>query len=114
MIEAGAILVAQGRPVCRRDAARASPRSGSDPTRPMSVSMIALLVHSTAVPAASRRFLCAALHGPVDAQTQALQEAGRIILRETDLTCDEVKDLLALSYGCLCDGSTPQGTVGRE
>ena len=103
MIKADAIPSA---PQCRRDAARASPRSGSDLARPMSVSMIAVLIHSTAVPAAARRFLYAAFHGPVHAQTQATQEAGRIILRETSLTCDEVKDLLALSYGCLCDGST--------
>ena len=107
MSAADAIPIAQGRPLCRRVEARVSARSASDPAHPISVSMIALLVHSSAVPAAARRFLHAALHGPVEAQTQAKQEAGRIILRETDLTCVEVKDLLALTSGCLCDGSTP-------
>lgn len=65
--------------------------------------MAALLVHSEAVPERVRDALRAASLAPPERREAEVESAGRILYRETDLDCGEVRELLDLSYEGTCD-----------
>jgi hypothetical protein len=62
----------------------------------MGLSIAPLLIHDDAVPPAAREALKAATSGPVERRTAALESAARVLYRETDLDCGEVRDLIGL------------------
>ncbi|HEV8245357.1 MAG TPA: hypothetical protein VGP93_06305 [Polyangiaceae bacterium] len=61
-----------------------------------------LLIHSDAVPAEARARLQAGSLGPPEQREEELEVAARVLYRETDLECGEVRDLVGLpsSAGC--------------
>lgn len=65
----------------------------------MSFSMAPLLVHSDAVPVAAKEALRAAFAVPVRERGDALERAARVLHRETDLDCPDVRELFGLSPG---------------
>ena len=67
----------------------------------MGLSIAALLIHHEAVPAEARAALKVASFGPHERREAALASAASVIYRETDLDCNEVRDLIGLSpEGC--------------
>ena len=65
----------------------------------MSFSMASLLVHDDRVPAPARAAVSAALAAPPSLRRGLLESAARILHRETDLPCADVRELFALSGG---------------
>jgi hypothetical protein len=68
----------------------------------MPFTLAPLLVHSDATPPQAREALRAATLGPPERRAAELASAGRILFRETELDCGEVRDILGLDadYGC--------------
>ena len=60
-------------------------------------SMASLLLHEVAVPGPVRLAVKAAIDGPISERTARLRSAAQLLYRETDLPCDDVKELLDLS-----------------
>jgi hypothetical protein len=69
----------------------------------MSFSMASLLIHSEGVSPAARSELKAALDAPEESRAERLLSAARILHRETELECDEVRELVDLSPCGTCD-----------
>jgi hypothetical protein len=70
----------------------------------MGFTMIPLLIHSDSVPQAARDALRLANAAPPETRAVALENAARVLYRETDLECGEVRDLVGLpnTNGCHC------------
>lgn len=69
----------------------------------MSFSMASLLLHSDGVPPAARNSLRAALSAPAAERADALLSAARILHRETELECEDVRELVDLSPCGSCE-----------
>lgn len=69
----------------------------------MGFSVAPLLIHSNAVPEGARAALREATSGPTERREAALQSAARILFRETDLDCGEVRDLVGLPQDETCE-----------
>jgi hypothetical protein len=65
--------------------------------------MASLLIHSDGVPRAARLQLKAALDAPEGSRAEKLLSAARILHRETELECDEVRELVDLAPCGTCD-----------
>jgi hypothetical protein len=65
----------------------------------MAFSLAPLLLHHEAVPAAARDALRAATIAPPESRDLALEEAARVLYRETDLECSDVRELVGLVDG---------------
>ena len=65
----------------------------------MALSMAPLLIHNDAVPARAREALQAAQLAAPEQKNAALEDAARILHRETSLDCSEARDLLGLPPG---------------
>jgi hypothetical protein len=65
----------------------------------MPFSIAPLLVHSEAVPREARKALEQASTGPQSQRTAALELAARLIHRETDLDCEDARELVGLEPG---------------
>ena len=61
----------------------------------MGLSIAPLLIHDERVPEEARDALRAATTGPVERRSAALESAARVLYRETDLDCAEVRDLIS-------------------
>ena len=68
----------------------------------MGLSIAPLLIHDDRVPAEAREALRVASSGPVERRAAALQSAARVLVRETDLDCGEVRDLIGLPASSTC------------
>jgi hypothetical protein len=69
----------------------------------MRPSLIPLLILSAAVPSEARHALWMAERTPDEpARTLAKAWAARVLLRELDLSCDEVRELLGLPLAWSC------------
>jgi hypothetical protein len=66
----------------------------------MRFSVAPLLIHSDAVPAEARDALLAASDASLEDKTRALELAARVIYHETDLDCQDARELVGLSSGC--------------
>lgn len=64
----------------------------------MSLKMAFLLIHSAAVPLEAREAFARALEGPPEAHEAECAEAARILCHQTELECNEVRDLTG--HGC--------------
>jgi hypothetical protein len=64
--------------------------------------MARLLIHDEDVPAAAREALRAAIDGPAERWTEALESAARVLFAATDLECGEVRDLMGLAGAGPC------------
>ena len=62
----------------------------------MKFAMVPLLIHSDAVPPVARDALKTALLAPPERRDAELLSAVRVLYRETELDCGEVKDLVGL------------------
>jgi hypothetical protein len=65
----------------------------------MAFSLAPLLVHNEAVPLLAREALRAAHQALPDDREEMLEEAARVLYRETDLDCVDVRELVGLSEG---------------
>ncbi len=65
----------------------------------MSFSLAPLLVHNDAVPLLAREALRAAHAALPEEREEMLEEAARVLFRETDLDCVDVRELVGLSDG---------------
>jgi len=65
----------------------------------MGLSIAPLLIHDEAVPAEARAALKVATSGPVERRAEALESAARVLYRETDLECGEIRELVGLPAG---------------
>ena len=65
----------------------------------MPFSLAPLLVHHEAVPQLARDALRAAAMAPPESRDEMLQEAARILHRETDLECRDARELVGLAPG---------------
>jgi hypothetical protein len=63
----------------------------------MEFSLAPLLIHHPAVPEAAREALSSAVIAPPAERQTQLENAARILYRETDLDCSEVRELVGLS-----------------
>jgi hypothetical protein len=61
--------------------------------------MASLLVHSPFVPIASRAALREAHESPPEMRAERLESAARMLLRETDLPCADVRELIDATPG---------------
>ena len=68
----------------------------------MSFSMARLLLHSDHTPAEARDALQAAYEAPEDRRGELLESAARILHRETQLDCADVRELVDLSPEGTC------------
>ena len=68
----------------------------------MGVSMIPILLYSDAVPANARAALKAVADAPPSERTSLRVEAAHVLYRETELECDEVRDLVGLPADGTC------------
>jgi hypothetical protein len=69
----------------------------------MSMSMIPLLMVSDSISAEAREALRAVVKAPAHERAEKRVAAARLLFNETDLACDEVKDLMGLSpTECSC------------
>jgi hypothetical protein len=62
----------------------------------MSLSMAPLLMHGEQVPAPARRAIRAAYEAPPEHRSDRLLAAARVLHRETDLECADVRELVGL------------------
>ncbi len=62
----------------------------------MNLSVAPLLIHEEDVPAAARAAVKAAYEAPLGERDRMLESAARVVYRETDLDCDDVRDLFGL------------------
>ena len=62
----------------------------------MGFSLASLLVHHDAVPPAARAALRAVTEAPDEHRTQALERAASVLYRETELDCEDVRELVGL------------------
>ena len=69
----------------------------------MGFSVLPLLIHSKAVPVEARMALRAAALGPREQRDAALLSAARILWKETELDCGEVRDLVGLVRDESCE-----------
>jgi len=65
----------------------------------MAFSLAPLLVHSEAVPTLARQALAAATSAPPESRDELLEAAARVLYRETDLGCGDVRELVGLPPG---------------
>ena len=65
----------------------------------MAFSLAPLLVHSEAVPLRAREALKALQTAPPHERDEILEEAARVLYRETDLECGDVRELVGLPPG---------------
>ena len=65
----------------------------------MEFSLAALLIHSDSVPTEARDAIRVAHDKPLEDRAEALESAARLLYRDTDLDCDETRDLLGLTRG---------------
>jgi hypothetical protein len=65
----------------------------------MAMSLLPILIHSDAVPNEARHALIQASALAEGERTEALESAARVLYRQTDLNCADVRDLLGLSSG---------------
>ncbi len=72
----------------------------------MRYSMTPLLIHSAGVPETARSALRAALDAPPASVEQhaLLESAARILHSETELDCDDVRELVTMGGARLCEG----------
>lgn len=68
----------------------------------MAFSIAPLLVHSDAVPPRARDALNRAFLAAPEQRPDALEQAARILYRETDLGCGDVRELVGLGPGGSC------------
>ena len=66
----------------------------------MSISMASLLMHDDQVPPAARRALRAAHDEAGGKRVEGLRSAARILIAETDLDCEDVRELVDLGPDC--------------
>ena len=65
----------------------------------MPIDLTPLLIHSDDVPLEAKRALIAASHAPVSQRATHLEQAARTLVRQTELSCGEVRDLIGLPAG---------------
>jgi hypothetical protein len=65
----------------------------------MGMSLLPILIHSDAVPDEARAALIAASTAPALERDEALESAARVLYRQTNLDCADVRDLLGLTAG---------------
>jgi hypothetical protein len=65
----------------------------------MTFSIAPLLIHNEALPLEAREALEAGSFGPFEQRRAQLEKAARVLFRETDLECGEVRDLVGLPPG---------------
>ena len=63
----------------------------------MGMSMIPLLLVSDSISAQARDALREVVHAPPHERPEKRMAAARLLFQETDLACDEVKDLMGLT-----------------
>jgi hypothetical protein len=68
----------------------------------MAFTMTPLLIYSDAVPAQARDVLRAAWLGPLEQRDAALEAAARVLYRETDLDCNDTRELIGLPVNGCC------------
>lgn len=68
--------------------------------RTMRFSMAPLLMHSPDVPVGVRDALVAAYAAEPEHRADRLEAAARLLHRETDLACDDVRELIGIPGGC--------------
>jgi hypothetical protein len=66
----------------------------------MSFSITPLLIHSQGISAHVRQALASALHADPIARIESLELAAKLLARETDLECEDVRELVGLPGGC--------------
>jgi hypothetical protein len=66
----------------------------------MSLSMTSLLIHSVDLSSDVREALRAANDSEPDVRDLLLQQAAKMIYRETELECSDVRELIGLPTGC--------------
>ncbi|MDQ3370640.1 MAG: hypothetical protein M3680_34925 [Myxococcota bacterium] len=69
----------------------------------MKLQMATLLMHSADVPTSARDALRAAFAGTHEDRDELLESAARILHRETELGCADVRELVGLGAGAGCD-----------
>jgi len=62
----------------------------------MEFTLVPLLIHSDAVPDGARAALKAALVAPPEHRQAELELAARVLFRETELDCRDVRELVGL------------------
>jgi hypothetical protein len=65
----------------------------------MAFNLIPLLIHSGVVPQGARDALEAATNAPPKQRDAQLESAARVLYRETDLDCVDVRELVGLEPG---------------
>ena len=65
----------------------------------MPFSLAPLLVHHEGVPEIARQALRSASVAPPESRDEALEHAARVLYEETDLECQDVRELVGLSDG---------------
>ncbi len=65
----------------------------------MAFSLAPLLVHSEAVPHVAREALRVAHEAPLEDRLEMLEAAARVLYRETELDCVDVRELVGLPQG---------------
>ncbi len=68
----------------------------------MALDFSPLLIHSEAVPHAAREALQAARKAAPNARAATLESAARVLYRETDLDCRDVRELVGLPPDDAC------------
>ena len=68
----------------------------------MGFSIALLLIHSEFVPAEAREALKAANEAPLEARTQALEIAARILHHKASLDCSDARELVGLHEAGEC------------
>lgn len=62
----------------------------------MPFSLVPLLIHNDAVPALARAALRSASNASPERRAAELEEAARVLYRETDLDCEDVRELVGV------------------
>jgi hypothetical protein len=65
----------------------------------MPIDLTPILLHSDDVPSDAKRALIAASQAPISQRSTHLEQAARSLVRQTDLSCGEVRDLIGLPAG---------------
>ncbi len=65
----------------------------------MAFSLVSLLLHHESVPPLAREALHAASIAPPESRDEMLEAAARILYRETDIECRDVRELVGLVAG---------------
>ncbi len=65
----------------------------------MAFTLAPLLIHNHAVPQAAREALLAASLAPPERRDEELEIAARVLFRETELDCSDVRELVGLPNG---------------